>query len=1020
MCAQQQDVDFTLTNTLLQGKNILKIRRDFYDPYLWVLANNNQVYRVNSNTLTVDDYTPQFAQYHNLQFIDIAGLNQDTVFVATNSTNVVEYKKGILITIGATDGLTDTVNSVGIGNASGDIGTGYLYIGTLKGRASYNPVTEQLQYFIFVNGVGGKIFEATYRRFTGETNYNAQPLIPIADYGQGGGMTYTIWLNPVSGPNILTALTTEPYMISPGFGSFYETGVFWGNENGFFGESSDFDGYPRPYDHYLQNIKVNKITDVFGFASLGNPLYNSYPLTIAKQNLLVGTDNGLYFSSSVYGNFTTNNLHLYSMFHSDVIGNTAVNDICVNSTSSHYDDIYKGCEGNIWLACNNGLYLIKPDYAKYLDPVTQLQVLQCGNLPFPDTSKIVNLCQGDTAHFYLPYFITTTDAVQWVKDGVNIPGETGPTLDVTAPGDYYVVIYASCENVHVQTNHFTVITKAGPVFSFNYPDKLQYCDSTSTTLKTNYNPAYHYRWYTNGALNGDTTFNYTVTQSGKYKVEVSACINSWVPSKETEVDLVNLPGPVISSAKNIYCAGDSALVALNIPADASYTINWYKDGSLIAGSQDKTNILTANNGNYSVMVSSNTTSCTKTSNTVTLTFTPGPVFTSQFPATAQFCAGSPVNLQVDGNPGYSYRWYTNGALNGDTTAIMTVTQTGKYKVEASTCPGAWVSSNEIEVTMLSIPTPVIKTDKLSYCVGDNATLTTGVQPDPLYTINWYRDGTLLGQSKDQTSLVTDLPGNYTVVVTANQVNTDSSVCSETSAVQAIQFAPLPTVSIQQIVTTTLCDGQTVDLKVNYDSGTITWNTGQTGGLITVDQSGTYTATVTNAAGCTRKADINVRFLPNPVLNVPNAKVCVPSHKTATITAPAGLASYTWNGIPGSNTFSVDHAQTVTLVVTNSSGCQATQEIQVTDDCPDINIPNAFTPNGDGVNDTWNIAGLSLDATALVQIFDRYGQQVYESKGYSKPWDGRSKGKQLPSGTYYYLIKAKNNTLTYSGYVAVLY
>ena len=110
----QQDVDFHLNAHLLSGKKVLKVKRDFHDPYLWALTTGNGVYRINSINLKVDDYTSVFAGYSNLQFVDIAGRSQDTVFVATNSTNVIEYKKGVLRTIGQSDGLSGTVNEVGI------------------------------------------------------------------------------------------------------------------------------------------------------------------------------------------------------------------------------------------------------------------------------------------------------------------------------------------------------------------------------------------------------------------------------------------------------------------------------------------------------------------------------------------------------------------------------------------------------------------------------------------------------------------------------------------------------------------------------------------------------------------------------------------------------------------------------------------------------------------------------------------------------------------------------------------
>ena len=146
-------------------------------------------------------------------------------------------------------------------------------------------------------------------------------------------------------------------------------------------------------------------------------------------------------------------------------------------------------------------------------------------------------------------------------------------------------------------------------------------------------------------------------------------------------------------------------------------------------------------------------------------------------------------------------------------------------------------------------------------------------------------------------------------------------------------------------------GQTVDLKVNYNAGTINWSTGQTTDQISVSRSGTYRATVTSAAGCKAEASVDVQLFPNPILNIPNTAVCVPSHKTVTLTAPAGMTTYTWNGQQGNNTYVVDHPQTVTLIVTDANGCQATPDIQLADECPEIRIPNAFTPNGDGINDT---------------------------------------------------------------------
>jgi gliding motility-associated-like protein len=69
------------------------------------------------------------------------------------------------------------------------------------------------------------------------------------------------------------------------------------------------------------------------------------------------------------------------------------------------------------------------------------------------------------------------------------------------------------------------------------------------------------------------------------------------------------------------------------------------------------------------------------------------------------------------------------------------------------------------------------------------------------------------------------------------------------------------------------------------------------------------------------------------------------------------------------------------------------------------IPNAFSPNGDGLNDTWNIPAMILYPDAVVTIFNRYGEIIYETKNYiSKPWNGSYRGKQQSNGTYVYVIK----------------
>lgn len=85
----------------------------------------------------------------------------------------------------------------------------------------------------------------------------------------------------------------------------------------------------------------------------------------------------------------------------------------------------------------------------------------------------------------------------------------------------------------------------------------------------------------------------------------------------------------------------------------------------------------------------------------------------------------------------------------------------------------------------------------------------------------------------------------------------------------------------------------------------------------------------------------------------------------------------------------------------------------------IVIPNTFTPNGDGINDIWNIKSLTDYPDCMVSVYTRYGSLIYQSKGYASPWDGTTNGKQLPAGTYYYIINPKTGVHQLAGSVTII-
>jgi len=83
------------------------------------------------------------------------------------------------------------------------------------------------------------------------------------------------------------------------------------------------------------------------------------------------------------------------------------------------------------------------------------------------------------------------------------------------------------------------------------------------------------------------------------------------------------------------------------------------------------------------------------------------------------------------------------------------------------------------------------------------------------------------------------------------------------------------------------------------------------------------------------------------------------------------------------------------------------------------IANTFTPNADGINDYWKISNIESYPSAIVQVFTRYGQKVFESKGYAKPFDGTTNGKQLPAGVYYFIISLNTNCNVLSGSLTIV-
>ena len=104
--------------------------------------------------------------------------------------------------------------------------------------------------------------------------------------------------------------------------------------------------------------------------------------------------------------------------------------------------------------------------------------------------------------------------------------------------------------------------------------------------------------------------------------------------------------------------------------------------------------------------------------------------------------------------------------------------------------------------------------------------------------------------------------------------------------------------------------------------------------------------------------------------------------------------------------------------TDENGCSAVDSLTI-EVSPGIVFPDGITPNDDGINDTWIIDFINNFPEAVVMVYNRWGQELFYSKGYGTAWDGRYKGKDLPVGTYYYVIDLHNGTTEpYTGPITI--
>lgn len=221
--------------------------------------------------------------------------------------------------------------------------------------------------------------------------------------------------------------------------------------------------------------------------------------------------------------------------------------------------------------------------------------------------------------------------------------------------------------------------------------------------------------------------------------------------------------------------------------------------------------------------------------------------------------------------------------------------------------------------------------------------------------------------------------------------------------------------------TTVCSGAPVPMLATSLAGAaFAWspaaglnNTGIANPVAVVNSNASFTVTAT-LNGCVRTKTVNISIKPNPVITAGPDKTIVSGDVVTLDGAASNAVVIAWTPnttLTGANTLTPlarpSTTTTYTLTVTDDKSCTSTDNAVITVIPYCLSVKNAFSPNGDGINDRWLVTnGAGCTNQIIAAVFNRYGSEVYRSENYQNNWDGTYKGKPVPDGTYYYILTYK--------------
>ncbi len=562
-------------------------------------------------------------------------------------------------------------------------------------------------------------------------------------------------------------------------------------------------------------------------------------------------------------------------------------------------------------------------------------------------------------------------------------GQTTQTATGLTAGTYTVTI---TDNIGCSKSTTVAITgSAGPTASVTNINNANCATTGSATASgTGGTGSYTYSW----SAGGQTTQTATGLTSGNYTVIITdnnGC------SQSATVNITGAPGPTasVSGSTNATCAAAGNATASAVNGNGSYTYSWS------AGAQTTQTATGLSAGTYTVTVT-DAFGCTSTA-TVTITGSAGPSISSVNPTNVLCNGGFTGNATANASGGtgtLTYVWN-----NGQSTANATGLSAGTYTVVVSDVNGCTSTS-----TVIITEPPVLNAQALGTvtCSGQLATASvSGAGGTGAYNYLWNN-----GQAAQTATGLTN--GTYTVVITdANSCTASATAQVNANANPSAVFTGIDTAGCEPLcVTFNNATANIVTWSWNFGDGST--GTGATPKHC-YTSPGTYsvTLTVTDNNGCTGT------FAKNNWIQVyPQTKAAFTAGpQPTTVLNPTifftdkSLNATSWNWSFGDILNSTSTLQNPSFNY-KDSGCYAVQLIvdnQYT--CPDTSdqqvcilgdyelfAPNAFTPDGSGLNDVWNVKGIGIDPNHFkLWIFDRWGNLIFETSDLYQGWNGHAHG-----------------------------